>query len=139
MNDLQKVEALVAVLQANGNKASAEQILTATGTPRRARRAVFMARKAGFKLEAVREPVAGVSARAVTGYVFVNTDLDVAAALEKIAPKRKPKAAAVAKPKKSMKQKVEPKKKAAKKSKVVEELVSVMTAADDEPLGEVAE
>lgn len=66
MNDQQKVKALTDLLAANGNKVTVTELLSATGSERRARRAVFMARKAGLKLEAVRD-----GGRGVVAYVLI--------------------------------------------------------------------
>ena len=67
MNALEKVRQLVQLLEANENRITNAQLLNATGTPRRARRALFVARKGGMILEPVRN-----RARTVTEYIRTN-------------------------------------------------------------------
>lgn len=136
MNDRQKVEKLVELLKANNNTVAVSDLLKATGSERRARRAVFMARKAGLKLEATRS-----GGRGVTSYTLLipaSGAVSFDEALNLLEPKRKPKAPAVKKqkvakvtaPKKAKKERV--------KKEVVDELAGIMTAddADEAPLGE---
>lgn len=66
MTDKQKLEMLKALLKAGNGSVSAADLLAKTGTARRARRALFVARKDGMILEAVR-----TNGRAVTSYVQV--------------------------------------------------------------------
>lgn len=91
MNDLEKVKSLVALLEKNDNRITPEQLLAECGTPRRQRRALFIARKGGMVLEPVRD-----GGRKVVAYVRVGntTFADVQAALASTR-KRKPKVAPV--------------------------------------------
>jgi len=87
MNDLEKVAQLVAILEENDNKITPEQLLSVTGTPRRARRALFVARKGGMVLEPVRD-----GGRKVVAYVRQgSTTIDDVTAALAAKRKRKPK------------------------------------------------
>ena len=66
-NDRDKINALVALLKTGGNSVTVAELTSVLVTPRRARRAIFIARKDGMKLEAVRD-----TGKAVTGYVWIN-------------------------------------------------------------------
>ena len=136
MNDRQKVEKLVELLKVNNNTVSVSDLLKATGSERRARRAVFMARKAGLKLEAPRAGGRGVAS--YTLLVPTTGAVTFSEALALLEPKRKPKAPTVAKQK--VTKVTAPKKAKAVKAKkeVVDELAGIMTAddADEAPLGE---
>jgi hypothetical protein len=70
-----KAQFVIDLLKSNANRFTPEQLETATGSPRRARRALFLARKEGVKLEAIRD-----SGRAVTAYVCTDTALPTIAA-----------------------------------------------------------
>lgn len=83
-----KAQYVIDLLKSNSNRFTPAQLEKVTGTPRRARRALFLARKAGVTLEALRD-----SGRAVTAYVFSGTALPTVAA----APARKASKAASAK------------------------------------------
>jgi hypothetical protein len=86
-----KAQYVIDLLKSNSNRFTPAQLESATGSPRRARRALFLARKAGLALEAIRD-----SGRAVTAYVANGAIPTVAAA----APARKAsKSAAVRQPK----------------------------------------
>jgi hypothetical protein len=86
-----KAQYVIDLLKSNSNRFTPAQLESATGSPRRARRALFLARKAGLALEAIRD-----SGRAVTAYVANGAIPTVAAAV----PARKAsKSAAVRKPK----------------------------------------
>jgi hypothetical protein len=54
------------LLAQNGNKFTADQLLTAAGTARRARSALFLSRKNGLNIEAVRD-----NGRKVVSYILV--------------------------------------------------------------------
>lgn len=93
-----KAQYVIDLLKSNSNRFTPAQLESVTGSPRRARRALFLARKAGVALEAIRD-----SGRAVTAYVANGAIPTVAAAAparkaSKSAAVRKPKAAAPAKP-----------------------------------------
>lgn len=60
-----KAQFVIDLLKSNSNRFTPEQLEKATGSPRRARRALFLARKEGVILEAIRD-----GGRAVTAYVF---------------------------------------------------------------------
>lgn len=60
-----KAQFVLDLLKSNSNRFTPAQLEKATGSPRRARRALFLARKEGVTLEAIRD-----SGRAVTAYVF---------------------------------------------------------------------
>lgn len=121
MNDQEKVRVLVGLLKAGSNVVNVSDLLDKLGTPRRARRAIFMARKAGIFLSAVRQ-----GGRGVVAYTLLPVQGAVSfdEALAKLEPKRKPKV---------QKQKVAKTKKAkAKKVAPVE-----VEASEEEVLGEV--
>lgn len=63
-----KAQYVLDLLKSNSNRFTPAQLEKATGSPRRARRALFLARKAGVTLEAIRD-----NGRAVTAYVFNGT------------------------------------------------------------------
>jgi hypothetical protein len=66
-----KAQFVIDLLKSNGNRFTPDQLEAATGTARRARRALFLARRdLGIKLEAVRD-----AGRAVTAYVFADSVL----------------------------------------------------------------
>jgi len=86
-----KAQYVIDLLKSNSNRFTPAQLESVTGSPRRARRALFLARKAGVALEAIRD-----NGRAVTAYV-ANGALPTIAA---VAPARKAsKSAAIRKPK----------------------------------------
>jgi hypothetical protein len=60
-----KAQYVIDLLKANKNRFTAVQLEKATGTARRARRALFLARKAGVSLEAIRD-----GGKSVVAYVF---------------------------------------------------------------------
>ena len=60
-----KAQYVIDLLKSNSNRFTPAQLEKATGSPRRARRALFLARKEGVTLEAIRD-----GGRAVTAYVF---------------------------------------------------------------------
>ena len=138
MNDRQKVEKLVELLKVNNNTVSVSDLLKATGSERRARRAVFMARKAGLKLEASRAGGRGVAS--YTLLVPTTGAVTFSEALALLEPKRKPKAPVAKTAKQKVTKVTAPKKAKAVKAKkeVVDELAGIMTAddADEAPLGE---
>lgn len=70
-----KAQFVIDLLKSNANRFTPAQLEQATGSPRRARRALFLARKAGVSLEAIRD-----SGRAVTAYVSTDTSLPTIAA-----------------------------------------------------------
>ena len=77
MTDKDKLEILKSLLKTGNGTVSAADLLTATGTARRARRTLFVARKDGMVMEAVR-----TNGRAVTFYVqIVATKADVVASV----------------------------------------------------------
>lgn len=74
-----KAQFVIDLLKSNGNRFTPAQLEAATGTARRARRALFLARRdLGIKLEAVRD-----AGRAVTAYVFSGALPTVTAATPK--------------------------------------------------------
>lgn len=86
MNDLEKVTILVDLLVASGNQTvQVAELETKTGSARRARRAVFVARKGGMILEPVRN-----GGRDVTAYVRTNPEIGVIEIEAALAAKRKP-------------------------------------------------
>lgn len=92
MNDLDKVKAFLDIADANENVVNVSQLKAKVSTDRRARRAIFMARKAGYELKAVRE-----GARNVVAYEITNADVvDRETAFDRIMPKRQIKAAKAA-------------------------------------------
>ena len=71
-----KAQFVIDLLKSNGNRFTPGELEAATGTARRARRALFLARRDfGIKLEAVRD-----AGRAVTAYVFADSVLPTVAA-----------------------------------------------------------
>lgn len=60
-----KAQFVIDLLKSNSNRFTPAQLEKVTGSPRRARRALFLARKEGVTLEAIRD-----SGRTVTAYVF---------------------------------------------------------------------
>lgn len=66
------------LLAQNGNKFTAEQLLTAAGTARRARSALFLSRKNGISLEAIRD-----NGRKVVSYMLVVGNTEVVEATKK--------------------------------------------------------
>ena len=71
-----KAQFVIDLLKSNGNRFTPAELEVATGTARRARRALFLARRDfGIKLEAVRD-----AGRAVTAYVFADSVLPTVAA-----------------------------------------------------------
>jgi len=60
-----KAQFVIDLLKSNSTRFTPAQLEQATGSPRRARRALFLARKEGVTLEAIRD-----SGRTVTAYVF---------------------------------------------------------------------
>lgn len=133
MNDRQKVEKLIDLLKQNNNSVLVSELVAATGSERRARRAIFMARKAGLKLDSVR-----AGARAVAAYTLAVGPVTFSEALALLEPKRKPKAPVVAKQKVAKTTKPKATKKPKAKKEVVDELAGIMAAddADEAPLGE---
>ena len=89
-----KAQFVIDLLKTNANRFTPAQLEQATGSPRRARRALFLARKAGVTLEAIRD-----SGRAVTAYVLSGSvpAIAPAASRAKAAIAKSPKAAAKAK------------------------------------------
>ena len=70
-----KAQFVIDLLKSNGNRFTPDELEAATGTARRARRALFLARRdLGIKLEAVRD-----AGRAVTAYVFADSVLPTVA------------------------------------------------------------
>ena len=94
-----KAQFVFDLLKTNKNRFTPAQLETATGSARRARRALFLARKTGLALEAVRD-----GGKAIAAYVFSGASGAIALS----APVAKAKAA-----------KASPKKAAAAKTKVV--------------------
>jgi hypothetical protein len=76
MNDLEKVNVLFDLLLANGGRVDVADLKAKTGTDRRARRAIFVARKYGANLE----PVRVQGSRQVLSYVVTDMDALKAAA-----------------------------------------------------------
>lgn len=71
-----KAQFVIDLLKSNGNRFTPDELEAATGTARRARRALFLARRdLGIKLEAIRD-----AGRAVTAYVFSDSVLPTVAA-----------------------------------------------------------
>ena len=90
-----KAQFVIDLLKSNGNRFTPDELEAATGTARRARRALFLARRDfGIKLEAVRD-----AGRAVTAYVFADSVLPTVAAATPKASKGSAKAKVVAEPK----------------------------------------
>ena len=90
-----KAQFVIDLLKSNGNRFTPAELEAATGTARRARRALFLARRdLGIKLEAVRD-----AGRAVTAYVFADSVLPTVAAATPKASKGSAKAKVVAEPK----------------------------------------
>jgi hypothetical protein len=87
-----KAQFVIDLLKSNANRFTPAQLEKATGSPRRARRALFLARKAGVNLEAVRD-----AGRTVTAYVCTDTTLPNVPAKAKAAKAPSAKAAAKAK------------------------------------------
>jgi hypothetical protein len=102
-----KAQFVFDLLKTNKNRFTPAQLETATGSARRARRALFLARKTGLALEAVRD-----GGKAIAAYVFSGGALPTLSA-----PVAKAKAA-----------KASPKKAAAAKSKVVAKTKTVKAA-----------
>jgi hypothetical protein len=113
-----KAQYVIDLLKSNSNRFTPAQLESATGSPRRARRALFLARKAGLALEAIRD-----SGRAVTAYVANGAIPTVAAAVparkaSKSAAVRQPKAEPAVKVAKSVKTATTRKPKAVKVVKI---------------------
>jgi hypothetical protein len=102
-----KAQFVFDLLKTNKNRFTPAQLETATGSARRARRALFLARKTGLALEAVRD-----GGKAIAAYVFSGGALPTLSA-----PVAKAKAA-----------KASPKKAAAAKTKVVAKTKTVKAA-----------
>lgn len=99
-----KAQFVIDLLKTNANRFTPAQLEQATGSPRRARRALFLARKAGVTLEAIRD-----SGRAVTAYVLNGSVPAIAPAPSraKAAIAKSPKAAAKAKAAKTISKEVD--------------------------------
>jgi len=99
-----KAQFVIDLLKTNANRFTPVQLETATGSPRRARRALFLARKAGVTLEAIRD-----SGRAVTAYVLSGSvpAIAVPAPARKAAKAASPKIAAKAKAAKTISKEVD--------------------------------
>jgi hypothetical protein len=99
-----KAQFVIDLLKTNANRFTPVQLETATGSPRRARRALFLARKAGVTLEAIRD-----SGRAVTAYVLSGSVPAIAAPApaRKAAKAASPKIAAKAKAAKTISKEVD--------------------------------
>lgn len=65
LNDRSKIELLLDLLKQNQGTVTVSDLVTATGSERRARRAIFVARKLDMRLE----PLRVNAGRAVTAYV----------------------------------------------------------------------
>ena len=90
-----KAQFVIDLLKSNGNRFTPDELEAATGTARRARRALFLARRDfGIKLEAVRD-----AGRAVTAYVFADSVLPTVAAATPKASKGSAKTKVIAEPK----------------------------------------
>ena len=90
-----KAQFVIDLLKSNGNRFTPDELEAATGTARRARRALFLARRdLGIKLEAVRD-----AGRAVTAYVFNDSVLPTLAAATPKASKGSAKVKVIAEPK----------------------------------------
>jgi predicted Fe-Mo cluster-binding NifX family protein len=88
-----KSQFVIDLLKSNSNRFTPVQLEKATGSPRRARRALFLARKEGVILEAIRD-----GGRAVTAYVLSGSMPAIASAPARKASKAaSPKIAAKAK------------------------------------------
>jgi hypothetical protein len=70
-----KAQFVIDLLKSNANRFTPAQLEKVAGSPRRARRALFLARKEGVKLEAIRD-----NGRTVTAYVFSDGALPTIAA-----------------------------------------------------------
>jgi len=93
-----KAQYVIDLLKNNKNRFTAKQLESATGTPRRARRALFLARKAGVVLEAIRDGGKAVIAYQLQGAISSSALAAATAAPARKASKAKtPKAAAKAK------------------------------------------
>jgi hypothetical protein len=93
-----KAQYVIDLLKNNKNRFTAKQLESATGTPRRARRALFLARKAGVVLEAIRDGGKAVIAYQLQGAISQSALAAATAAPARKASKAKtPKAAAKAK------------------------------------------
>lgn len=68
MKRKEKMQIVKDLLAKNGGKFSVEELQNAAGSERVARSAVFLSRRAGMKLEAIRD-----SGRKVTSYVELKT------------------------------------------------------------------
>ena len=69
--NFKQADPVVNLLKANGNRFTPAQLDAATGSERRSRRALFLARQMGLAIEAVRD-----GGRGVTAYVLASGDLD---------------------------------------------------------------
>jgi hypothetical protein len=87
-----KAQFVIDLLKSNANRFTPAQLEKVAGSPRRARRALFLARKAGVNLEAVRD-----AGRTVTAYVCTDTALPNVPAKAKTAKAPSAKVAAKAK------------------------------------------
>jgi len=85
--NFKQADPVVNLLKANGNRFTPAQLDAATGSERRSRRALFLARQMGLAIEAVRD-----GGRGVTAYVLASGDLSAI-------PVAAPKAAKVKAPK----------------------------------------
>lgn len=111
-----KAQFVFDLLKSNKNRFTPAQLETATGSARRARRALFLARKTGLALEALRD-----GGKTIVAYVFSGSALPtVSAPVAKAkAAKASPKKAAAAKSKPAAKVKTVVKTKPAAKVKTV--------------------
>jgi hypothetical protein len=76
VENIMKAQFVIDLLKSNGNRFTPDELEAATGTARRARRALFLARRDfGIKLDAIRD-----AGRAVTAYVFADSVLPTVAA-----------------------------------------------------------
>lgn len=90
-----KAQFVIDLLKSNGNRFTPDELEAATGTARRARRALFLARRDfGIKLDAIRD-----AGRAVTAYVFADSVLPTVAVAAPKASKGSAKAKVIAEPK----------------------------------------
>lgn len=127
-----KAQFVIDLLKSNANRFTPAQLEAATGTARRARRALFLARRDfGIKLEAIRD-----AGRTVTAYVCNDSALPTVATPAKASKAASAKSVAKAKPAKEVVAKAKPK---VRVTKAMQKAVAADVAKSDAEVAAIKE